>query len=136
MSDDRPTRREGERVRVRHAIERMRAHLGGLEVALRLPTPIGTEAAEGITRTALEIAMNIAKHDAYDQAERDALPRTCTRCGDTHEMKLGNRKVPCTGCPVPCDKCRGKLTAFCALTPCACPCHAKRIGAVRTEAKT
>lgn len=63
----------------------------------------------------------------------------CSTCNDTHKMALRDRMVPCTRCPLPCDDCRGhelparrNLTdrrggngAFCAVTPCACPCHGK-----------
>jgi hypothetical protein len=46
----------------------------------------------------------------------------CKTCGDTHTMRLGeDREVPCTRCPVPCERCRSG--AYCATTPCACECH-------------
>lgn len=66
------SRRDGERVRLEQAIGRMRANLGGLEIALRLGGHIGTEVAQGVMNGAVDIAMTIAKHDAYDQVERDA----------------------------------------------------------------
>ena len=46
---------------------------------------------------------------------------TCTTCGDTHRMGFGDREVPCTRCPTPCDECR--VGAYCATVPCACGCH-------------
>lgn len=67
-------RSEGEKVRMRHAIERMRASLNSLESAMKQPVPFGAAAAEAITGTALEIAMQVAKHDAFllveDQKEK------------------------------------------------------------------
>lgn len=47
----------------------------------------------------------------------------CAACKDTHRMELEDRTVPCTKCPTPCDACRGKLSAYCATTPCTCDCH-------------
>ncbi len=51
---------------------------------------------------------------------------TCTTCNDTHRMpeRYGRGAVwACTACPVPCEACRGRLSAFCKTTPCACACH-------------
>lgn len=51
----------------------------------------------------------------------------CKTCNDTHKMQLDDREVNCTGCPVPCAKCRaGGVGAYCEKTPCACACHARR----------
>lgn len=53
----------------------------------------------------------------------------CNHCSDTHLMPFGDpcRSVPCTRCPVPCQKCRaGGTGAFCEHTPCACECHGAR----------
>lgn len=103
---------------MRHALARLRVHIDGIETALKLPLPIGIETAQGIVNAALEIAMQIAKYDAFDQAERDAGPVVCGLCRDTHEMPLGERTVACTRCPTPCDRCCGKnARAYCAHTP-------------------
>lgn len=69
------TRDQGEWIRLRHATDRLRAHLDGLDTALRLGGPIGTEVAQGIAQTAVEMAMQIAKHDAYAMAASDAADR-------------------------------------------------------------
>ena len=71
-----------------------------------------------------------------DEAVTEPANPVCARCNDTHEMTLHrdgheDRKVSCTGCPTPCDNCRGRVkgggyTAFCATTPCPCACHAAR----------
>lgn len=60
----------------------------------------------------------------------------CTTCEDTHWMQLGDRKVMCTHCPTPCDRCRGGGGAFCVSTPCACACHTRgdRSGRVSVDA--
>jgi hypothetical protein len=51
----------------------------------------------------------------------------CKTCGDTHTMRLGeDREVPCTRCPVPCERCRSG--AYCATAPCACECHQRKRG--------
>lgn len=50
-------------------------------------------------------------------------PPVCSTCNDTHRMTVG---VPCTRCPVPCERCRSGPPPgpFCATTPCSCSCHA------------
>lgn len=58
-------RSDGEKVRMRHAIERMRATLNSLEAAMTQNVPFGAQTAEAVTGTALEIAMQVAKHDAF-----------------------------------------------------------------------
>lgn len=66
------------------------------------------------------------------------MPRTtrrsevvCKTCNDTHRMTLSDgaeggdsRKVICTRCPVPCQRCRvGGNGPYCESMPCACACH-------------
>ncbi len=66
---------------------------------------------------------------------RDNVPKpVCDTCNDTHEMWLGteqrgdHRKVMCTHCPTPCQKCRqGGNGPYCTNTPCDCPCHIKKV---------
>lgn len=53
----------------------------------------------------------------------DSPEYVCDTCLDTHLMVLGEREVPCTRCPTPCQKCR--CGAFCTTTPCPCSCHSK-----------
>lgn len=57
--------RRGERARLRPAIDRMRACLGAVEIALDNAGtgPIGSEAAGALVMTANEIAGQIARHD-------------------------------------------------------------------------
>lgn len=63
----------------------------------------------------------------------DPLSTVCKTCKDTHRMTLGEREVPCTHCPRPCEECRGlyqgvRLGAYCQATPCPCGCHKRRSG--------
>lgn len=66
------SRAEGERTRLEHSLQRQRAQINAIEIALRLPGPIGGDIAQGIVQGALEIAMQIARHDAFELAEQDA----------------------------------------------------------------
>jgi hypothetical protein len=68
-------RSDDERARMKHTIDRLRATLDAVEVALALRGPFGTEAAQAITQTSTELACQIAKHDAYELAEADAADR-------------------------------------------------------------
>jgi hypothetical protein len=54
----------------------------------------------------------------------------CARCNDTHRMALRDHEVPCTACPLPCNRCRmGGSGAYCTTTPCACACHGRAAAA-------
>lgn len=65
-------RSEGERVRAAHIIERLRATIHGIEVALQdHRTPVGAECGQAITGTACDLAVTLAKLDAYQRAEND-----------------------------------------------------------------
>lgn len=104
---------------LRDALERGTASLRRVEVTER-------SAAGGFFGGPAMVVAEIEWREAFDSpAPRPA--RTCTTCNDTHRMNLGERVVSCTHCPVPCEQCRsGGLGAYCEVTPCACPCHAKR----------
>jgi hypothetical protein len=48
----------------------------------------------------------------------------CKTCNDTHWMMLGDDRVMCTRCPVPCQQCRRFGNGpYCEVTPCSCRCH-------------
>lgn len=65
-------RSEGERLRAAHAIKRLRGCIEGIEIALRdHGEPIGYDAGNAITQTALELAVILARLDAYTRAEED-----------------------------------------------------------------
>lgn len=70
------TRSEAERVRVGHHISRLRATLMGLEVALRdrAGGPPGADVAQALVHTASDLAMCLARIEAYERAETDPRP--------------------------------------------------------------
>jgi hypothetical protein len=45
----------------------------------------------------------------------------CAHCNDTRRMSIGEREVPCTRCPRPCEECRSG--GYCRSVPCSCRCH-------------
>jgi hypothetical protein len=61
--------------------------------------------------------------ETLEYADLASRPPVCAACSDTRVMALGDRSVPCTRCPTPCERCR--RAAYCAETPCRCACHAK-----------
>lgn len=67
-------RAKSERERISFMISRFRGHLDSLEIALKLaernPMPIGTEVGQGLVQEAANLAIGIAKHDAYELVER------------------------------------------------------------------
>ncbi len=69
MSSDIESRIKGERERLAHAIKRLRGIIEGLEISLRLPGPIGADAAQAIHTSALEITASIARHDIFSMLE-------------------------------------------------------------------
>lgn len=65
-----PTRSEGELVRLKHLIARMRTTMQSLESAMSHPgIPFGDT---GVSVTANELVTCLARHDAYLLAEGDA----------------------------------------------------------------
>jgi hypothetical protein len=76
---------------------------------------------------AWERAREVQRTGVYEPpARRVAAGPVCSTCDDTHRMSIGGASVSCTRCPVPCEACRGSLTAYCTTTPCACSCHAAK----------
>lgn len=59
-----------ERTRIKHTVSRLRAMLDSLEIALTMPGPIG-EAGNAIAQTGTEIAVEVARADAYERVEHD-----------------------------------------------------------------
>ena len=65
-------RSDGERIRAREVLDRLRACIQGVELALDDEnTPIGNEAGQAVTNTAIQLAMLLAKLDAYQRSEHD-----------------------------------------------------------------
>lgn len=86
---------------------------------------------------ALAVLETAAAEEKAEKLRRKKLARaallSCTHCGDTRRMVVGEREVPCTRCPVPCATCRSgvgvpgrPLGPYCAKAPCDCPCHPER----------
>ena len=79
----------------------------------------------------VHMGANDAYRDNWERTFKKETPAVpvCATCEDTHHMALGEREVPCTRCPRPCQTCRleGK-GAYCTTTPCGCACHAEGKG--------
>lgn len=65
-------RSDGEVIRIRHALERLRACIEGAEVGLRGNDPPSADAAAALVQTSMEIATASARLSAYRFAEQDA----------------------------------------------------------------
>lgn len=76
-------RSDGEQVRLEHSIKRMRNAVDSLELNVRLSGP-ASETAAALVQTALEVAMQVAKLDAFELAERDDKARASGRCPGCH----------------------------------------------------
>ena len=64
MTDDNTS--AGERVRVRHALERVEAIVKGLRIALDDGgAPLGLEGTQALTQTAVDVAVHASAADAY-----------------------------------------------------------------------
>lgn len=66
-------RSEAERVRAAHHMTRLRATLGGIEVALRheVGGPPGPDAVQALIYSAMDLAICLTKIEAYTRAEGD-----------------------------------------------------------------
>lgn len=61
----------GERLRVRHALDRVEAIVHAMRIALTDETnPIGLDTTQALTQTAIDIATHAAAADAYLRAGR------------------------------------------------------------------
>lgn len=65
-------RSQCEIIRLRHSISRMRACIDSIARNIDSAELFGAECVEALTSTAVEVSMQIAKHDAYLTAEKDA----------------------------------------------------------------
>lgn len=68
------TRSEGERIRARHILARLRGCLEGVQYAIDDPHPPGYDAAQAVLHTAGELATSVSRLDAYLRAEGDQPP--------------------------------------------------------------
>lgn len=62
-------RSEGEVVRIRHALERLRSTIEAVEVSLKCPGPPGVADAQAVLEAAGVVTIGLAKLDAYRRAE-------------------------------------------------------------------
>ncbi len=125
------TRSEGERVRLRHALERLRATCDATALVIESSASPSPSDAEAVISAALGITIGLSRLGAFIQAEDDALPPVCVACSDTHlvHREDNGTTVMCTRCPTPCRKCacNGGRGAYCERARCTCSCHeAKR----------
>lgn len=72
MSDDEPKKRsEAETIRIRHSVTILRAVLDSVDIAVSLGGPIGSDLAQTVLTSGSVLAMQIAKHDAFELYEQD-----------------------------------------------------------------
>lgn len=64
-------RSEEEATRILHELDRLEKTVVALRKAVVLDGPIGTEAAQAISQSALSVAMMVARHDAFDRLETE-----------------------------------------------------------------
>ena len=64
---------EGEVIRARHVVARLQATLSSIEIVLNQADkiPVGHDAGNAVAQTALELAVLLAKIDAYQRAEQE-----------------------------------------------------------------
>lgn len=62
-------RAEGERIRIRHAIQRMRAILDSVETTIEVAVPPGPDVAQAIAHSGVDLACSIARLEAYLRVE-------------------------------------------------------------------
>jgi len=72
-------RSECERIRICHALDRARATLNAIDIALRVDAPVGIDLAQQVVAMGTDIGLLLAKLDAYQRAEDDA--KTAARAG-------------------------------------------------------
>lgn len=93
-------------------------------------TLLDQETAKVLTSHTVLQALRRALEESLERVSKGlpvgiTIDPVCKKCNDTHTMTLGEREVMCTFCPTPCEKCRGRLSAYCAGEPCPCVCHKK-----------
>jgi hypothetical protein len=64
-------RAEGERIRIAHAITRMRAILASIETTLDVHAPPGPDVGQAIAHSGVDLACSIARLEAYMRASED-----------------------------------------------------------------
>jgi hypothetical protein len=72
MSDESETRVNGEHLRARQSANRLKTILHSTGFAIEDAFPPGIDAAQAVAHAAIDLAMSIAKLDAYRRAHEDA----------------------------------------------------------------
>jgi hypothetical protein len=63
---------EGERVRLGHALDRLKATMEAMRIVQRTPgVPPGHDVGQALVQTAVEISNLLAKIDAYERCEQN-----------------------------------------------------------------
>lgn len=60
---------EGERIRLAHAVSRLKATVKAMEIVLRTPGVPTDDAGQSLVQVAVEISNLLAKINAYERAE-------------------------------------------------------------------
>ena len=69
------TRTDGERIRIAHSIERMRAILTAIEGTLDVDAPPSPDVGQAIAHAGVDLACTLARLGAYMRADEDTHPR-------------------------------------------------------------
>lgn len=112
------TRSAAERVRLEGSIRNLRGLIDGIETALKMNGPIGTDVAQALLTGSSSLALQLARHDAYDLYEQDAQNRAKARpepCGrdfvTTDPGRLPGRKAVCSETS-PCQSCASSISQW------------------------
>lgn len=119
MDEQEPKKRsEAERVRLEGSIRNLRGLIDGVETAVKLGGPIGTDVAQALLTGSASLALQLARHDAYDLYEQDARNRAKSRpkpCGKdfvtTDPGRLPGRKAVCSDA-TPCQSCAASISMW------------------------
>ncbi len=72
MNNEEPkSRSAAEQVRLKHSIAILREVLNSVDIAIHLGGPIGSDLAQTVLTSASVLAMQVAKHDAFELYEQD-----------------------------------------------------------------
>ena len=96
-------RSSGERIRIQHQMDRLKAVIKALEIALEDEgNPPSHDSIGALSQTANELCVSLAKLEAYDRAEKDAVRgNTHDSCGDSnHAWESKNNFQYCKRCGV------------------------------------
>lgn len=84
----------GERIRLKHSIARLRTTIDSVEKSLTLPGCVGLEASGALLSVTAEVAMQIAKLDAYELVEEGILNAESAVAARVQQAMLNGSKAP------------------------------------------